>query len=113
MHRKDCFPGPLGEATCGLPHTPPPHPRLSWLLPQAPHSLRAQDLSRALPHMPGCWARLGFFFPMDRLQMKPASVGGKRFLSTLTSFDDRERQFARLCRRRPSLSPCAEVITTT
>ena len=79
---------------------------LSWLLLPPPHSSRGT-------HMLGCRACLGFLFPIDRLEMKPASAGGKHFISILTCLGDGERQFAGLCWRRPSLSLVLEVITTT
>lgn len=100
---------PLGEASCGL-HPPP---RLLLLLTREPHSFWNAGPQQGAPatspalvaaHVLGCWACLGFLFPIDRLQMKPASTGGKHFISILTSLDDGERQFAGLCRGRPRLS---------
>lgn len=113
------LPWSFGEATCGP--TPPPKPPDSHSCPTAESPFlplrtsapASHPVSRCCMHMRGCGAGLGFLFPIDHSQMKPASAGGKRFLSKATSLDDREWQFAGLCPRRPSPCLAREVITTT
>lgn len=125
--RRPQMPGSPKQETSPYPgkrHFPASPSLVPWEKPpvaSAPQAIAAADLRASLlpaprpqllpapwlsghTHTLGGGACPGFLFLTDHLQMKPASVGGKHFISILTSLDDRERQLAGLCQRRASLS---------
>lgn len=99
-------PGPLGEAACGLA-SPTQAVTAADLRPPLLPTLGPQLLPSSPAECPQTrsWTRLGVLSPVDRLQMKPALVGDRQFISALTSLDARERPSLSLPSERESPLP--------